>query len=252
MSFIEDLFSVKDKVVLVTGASRGIGHEIASGFEKAGATVIGVGRTEIIYVSSCFDYRTADIRNTDQITDLYEDIYSKHGSLNILVNAAGISIAATPVQNTIKEHKTREFTEIIETNLTSIYNCCSTVVPFMNEGSAIINITSIGAKLAFPNNPAYQASKGGLTALTRALAYDLVPKKIRVNNIVPGYIRTQMTNDSFENDNLRIQRENRMLIKRWGETSDLVGAAIFLASDASCYMTGTDICVDGGWSIKGL
>ena len=104
----------------------------------------------------------------------------------------------------------------------------------------------------YDRSAGYQASKGGLAALTRSLAYDLAKSSIRVNNIVPGYIHTQMTEESFINEELRIQREDRMLIKRWGEPIDLVGAAIFLASDASSYITGTDIYVDGGWSIKGL
>ena len=119
------------------------------------------------------------------------------------------------------------------------------------EGS-IINITSIGANLGFPNNPGYLASKGGLASLTRSFAYDLASKNIRVNSIVPGYIRTEMTSESYNNERLKKEREDRMLLKRWGECGDLVGAAIYLASNASSYVTGSEIYIDGGWSIKGL
>ena len=193
-----------------------------------------------------FDYYPIDIRDHNKFTELCNLIYKKHKQINVLFNAVGISLSP------YNDHSNEDFLEILETNLIAIYKCCNVVSSFMNEGDAIINITSIGAKLAFPNNPGYLASKGGLAALTRSLAYDLSKNNIRVNNIVPGYINTQMTKESFENNKLRVHRENRMLINRWGKTTDLVGAAIFLASKASSYVTGTDICVDGGWSVKGL
>ena len=246
MNYIEELFSLKNKIIIVTGASRGIGFEIATGFSKAGATVIGVGRTENIETKD-FDYYPIDIRDQNKITELCKLLYKKYKQINVLFNSVGIS--SSPYSD---KDSNEDFLEILETNLIAIYKRCNVVSSFMNAGDAIINITSIGAKLAFPNNPGYLASKGGLAALTRSLAYDLSKNNIRVNNIVPGYIHTQMTKESFENNNLRVQRENRMLIKRWGETTDLVGAAIYLASDASSYVTGTDIYVDGGWSVKGL
>ena len=140
----------------------------------------------------------------------------------------------------------------MNTNLLGNYYCCDSVASFMKSESSIINITSIASNLGFPNNPGYQDSKGGLVALTRALAYDLDEKNIQVNSIVPGYIRTEMTKESFNDARLKKERENRMLLKRWGECSDLVGAAIYLASRASSYVTGSEIFVDGGWSIKGL
>ena len=246
MNYLEELFSIKNKVIIVLGASRGIGFEIAHGFSKAGAIVIGVGRTENIDAID-FDYYPIDIRDHLKFRDLCNLLYSKHKKINVLFNAAGISLSPNSDGN-----DNEDFLEILETNLIANYKCCNIVGKFMKEGDVIINITSICANLAFPNNPGYHASKGGLAAITRSLAYDLSGKGVRVNNIVPGYIRTQMTEESFEDNNLRVQRENRMLIKRWGETTDLIGAAIFLASDASSYITGSDIYVDGGWSIKGL
>jgi NAD(P)-dependent dehydrogenase (short-subunit alcohol dehydrogenase family) len=101
-------------------------------------------------------------------------------------------------------------------------------------------------------NPAYAASKGGVRILTKALALDYAPKKIRVNNIVPGYIHTAMTEKSYSDKTLSDERIDRMMIQRWGKTEDLIGAAIYLASGASSYVTGTDLIVDGGWTAKGL
>ena len=119
------------------------------------------------------------------------------------------------------------------------------------QGS-IINITSLNAELAFPDNPAYVAFKGGLKQLTKALALDLGSSGIRVNSIGPGYIRTEMTSRSWANQPARQLRAERSVLKRWGEPTDLAGAVIYLASDASSFVTGQDVYVDGGWLIKGL
>ena len=122
----------------------------------------------------------------------------------------------------------------------------------LSGGGSIINITSIGSTLGFPGNPSYGASKGGLRVLTKALANDLGDENIRVNNLAPGYIRTDMTEISFKDERKNKARLQRMLLGRWGEITDLCGAAIFLASDASSHVTGTDLFVDGGWTAKGL
>ena len=119
-------------------------------------------------------------------------------------------------------------------------------------GGSIINITSLNAELAFPNNPAYVAFKGGLKQLTKALALDLGQYNIRVNNIGPGYMKTDMTKKSWLNPKLRKARTSRILLNRWGEKEDIVGPCIFLASDASKYVTGHDLYVDGGWLANGL
>ena len=122
----------------------------------------------------------------------------------------------------------------------------------MHNGGSIINITSIGALQGFPNNPGYVASKGGTLALSRALALDYSKNNIRVNDIAPGYIKTDMTIKSFDDLEANQDRLNQMMIKRWGEPKDIIGAAIFLASDASSYMTGSSLIIDGGWISKGI
>jgi gluconate 5-dehydrogenase len=122
----------------------------------------------------------------------------------------------------------------------------------MGAGGAIINVASIGGLTGFPDNPGYVASKGGLRLLTKALAVDHGPRGIRVNTLVPGYIHTEMTAASYADPERHAQRAHHTCLGRWGEVEDLVGAAVFLASDASRYMTGQDLVIDGGWTAKGL
>ena len=121
-----------------------------------------------------------------------------------------------------------------------------------NSGGSIINLTSIGAEQGFPNNPAYCASKGGLKQLTKALAYDWGKYGIRVNNLVPGYTNTPMNKKSWNDQSLRNKRASSTVLNRWAESEEMVGPAIFLASDASSYVTASDLVVDGGWIAKGL
>ena len=120
------------------------------------------------------------------------------------------------------------------------------------RNGSIIKITSINAEMGFPRNPAYAAAKGGLKMLGKALAKDWGIYGIKVNNLGPGYIKTDMTMRRFQNKKTRKQREERTLLGRWGEVDDLVGPCIFLASDASKYVTGLDLYVDGGWLANGL
>ena len=247
-SYLDSVFSMEGKVCLVTGASRGIGYGIAEAFNRAGAVVYGLGRTPADTIVSDWNYIRCDVTDKKELLSVLQKINDDGHKLNVLVNAAGVT---SP--NSTGDLKTN-FRNIIETNLVAIYDCCVEALPYMKlaGGGSIINITSIGSKLGFPGNPSYGASKGGLRMLTKALANDLGLDNIRVNNLAPGYIKTDMTKLSFEDRDLNKARQERMLLGRWGEISDLCGAAIFLASDASSYVTGTDLFVDGGWTAKGI
>ncbi len=121
----------------------------------------------------------------------------------------------------------------------------------MKSGS-IINITSLSSEQGFPNNPGYAASKGGIKAFTKSLAIDLGSKGIRVNCVIPGYIKTDMTINSYNQMKTNKERLERIILNRWGNPDDLIGTFIFLISDASKYITGIDLPVDGGWLAKGL
>ena len=178
----------------------------------------------------------------------FTKIGEKYGRIDALVNNAGISI---PLENPYIDDLAYEKTILI--NLHSVFSLCSAVCPIMAEhkSGSIINITSLGAELAFPNNPSYQISKAGLRQLTKALARDWGQSGVRANNVCPGYIQTAMTSKSFNDKILNKQRSDKTLLKRWGASEDLLGPTLFLISDASSYITGTDIYVDGGWTANG-
>ena len=249
MTYLEELFSLQGKVCLVSGASRGIGAAIAHALHLVGGTVIGVGRSEKPANEKPWRYEKCDINDGVKVSQLCAEVHAEYGTLDVLVNAAGITQPKTSSGDA-----SDNFRETLETNLVSIHGLCSQAANYMKlaGGGSIINITSIGSVMGFPGNPAYVASKGGLRMLTKALAFDYGADGIRVNNIAPGYIKTNMTSTSYEDPDLHKERLNKMLIPRWGQPLDLCGAAIYLASDASGYVTGIDLFVDGGWTIKGI
>lgn len=249
--YLDSLFTLRGKVALVTGASRGIGAGIAEALVEGGALVVGCGRSAPTQSkgASRFDYRQVDVLDPEQFAAMCAEVFAAHGRIDVLVNAAGISLPKSEGQQA-----QRDFERTIATNLTAVHHCCQEVADYMKKtgGGSIINVTSIGSVLGFPGNPAYVASKGALRMLTQALALDLAADNIRVNNLAPGYVRTEMTEASYQDPVRHAQRLQHMIIKRWGTPQDLAGAAIFLASGASAYVTGIDLFVDGGWTAKGM
>jgi gluconate 5-dehydrogenase len=244
---IARLFSLEGKTALVTGASRGIGAALADGLAGAGARVTGVARSAAPRQAfrHTVHYVTADI--ADGLDAVVADMIAEYGRIDVLINAAGISVP------TAGAGALAAFDTTLAVNLRTAYTACLAVAPHMRDrGGSIINVTSINSLVGFPDNPGYVAAKGGLRMLTKALAVDLGPSGVRVNALAPGYIHTEMTAASFADPERRAQRTRHTCLGRWGDVDDLVGAAIFLASDASRYMTGQDLVVDGGWTAKGL
>jgi len=245
---MNNLFSIKDKIALVTGAgSGGIGEAIAEGFEKAGAVVFyGIHHLNVRDKPDPFKIEL-NIANDNSRRNIIEKIAQYKNQLDILVNAAGIT---RPGHENILA-----WDETIEINLTSIFLLCRLVKDaFMIRQlkGSIINITSICADLAFSGNPSYNVSKAGLKMLTKSLAKDLVKYNIRVNNLCPGYFDTKMTQKS-QNDVERYDKiRERIMSSRFGKSEELIGPAIFLASDASSYMTGSDLVIDGGFINNGV
>ena len=247
-SYVEKLFSLNGKVALITGGSKGIGAEIAFSLLKSGANIVCVSRSKNTIKKELKDYyMQCDVSDTVQFNKVCKYVNELYGGIDILVNAAGITLKSDDSSD-----KFDVFNKTLNVNLTSVYQCCELASNFMKNGGSIINITSIGSMLGFPSNPSYVASKGGVRMLTKALAEDFSSRGIRVNNIVPGYILTDMTKSSFNDKKLNRERVDRMMIKRWGDVKDISGAAVFLASGASSYVTGIDLVVDGGWTSKGI
>lgn len=247
--FLETLFTLKDKTVLVAGASRGIGHALAEGCARAGGRVYALGRTKesLLFAVGNVTYQSCDITDAAAVKALCAGLAERHGSIDVLVNCAGISLDPDP------DGKSDAFKMTMEVNLIAAYGLMQAVHPHMKaKGGSMIQVTSLASRFGMPGNPGYVAAKGGLASLCRALALDWGKDGIRVNAILPGYILTDMTRRSHEDEDKRDARQRRMILDRWGKPDDLVGAVLFLASEASAYVTGTEIVVDGGWSAKGL
>lgn len=246
MSYLQELFSLENRVAIVTGAARGNGKAIALGLKGAGAHVVAV---DVLENDIGCDMYYCDITKNSDLTALVEYVIYKYGKIDILVNNAGVSLGGD-----FSSYPEEAWTKTYEVNLKAPFELTKLVAEHMKKSKAgsIINITSLNAELAFPDNPAYMTFKGALKQLTKSTAYDLGSYGIRANNLGPGYIKTQMTERSWYQLDLHNARKNRTLLGRWGESKDLIGAAIFLASDASSFMTGQDLYVDGGWLSKGI
>ena len=258
MPYLENLFSLQGKVALVTGATRGLGRAMAAALLRAGATVVlngsnATGLTETTQQLQAAGLSAtsfaADLSDPQQVVQLAESVLRTQPRIDVLVNNAGVTFP-----HELADYPDDFWQKTFRVNLEAPFQLARRLAPRMKEqgGGSIINISSIGAELGFPNNPAYGAAKGALKQLTKSLAVDLGPFGIRVNNLGPGYFHTDMANFSYSDPERRQARAGRTLLGRWGEPDDLTGAVIFLASDASRYMTGQDLYLDGGWLAKGL
>ncbi|WFU43689.1 SDR family oxidoreductase [Bradyrhizobium sp. CB82] len=239
-------FSLAGKIAVVTGASRGIGAAIAAGLKDGGAEVFGLSRSgtapQGVTPIAC------DLSDDAAIARAVAIVSAQHGRLDVLVNAAGISLPAQSAESELAR-----FRSTVATDLTGVYATILAAHPLMKTaGGSIINVTSINSVRGFPGNPGYVAAKAGLAGLTRALAADFAADGIRVNALAPGYVATEMTAKSFADPAMHEDRRRHTMLGRWGQPADMVGAAVFLASPASAYVTGQEIFVDGGWTAKGL
>ena len=239
---------MKNKIVIVTGAGRGIGQAIAERFGAEGSRVILVDIDEagvssvaegIVASGGSASAVATDVASEEQVDVLFDQVLSDFGSLDVLVNNAGV---ISPTKHLLEVDKAW-WDMIIGVNLTGTFMCARRAAHIMapkGHGS-IINMSSGGATKAHRAFVAYDASKGGIEAMTRAMALDLAPYGVRVNCLVPGFIDTYGADEE--------KRENQGAIVplgRMGEAADLAGSAVFLASSDSAYITGQRIVVDGG------
>lgn len=240
----------KKKVVIVTGAGRGIGRSVAQAYAKKGATVIIIDidselglETEklIIEAGGAAEFFQADVRNGREIEKVISDAVKKYYKIDILINNAGISKWKSPYELSIEE-----WDEIINTNLRSVFLITREVAKFMKEhgGGSIVNIASTRALMSEPNSEAYAASKGGIVALTHALAASLSPDSIQVNCISPGWIETGEYEQLREVDHLQ------HLSRRVGKPEDIARACLYLTEEGNDFIAGTNIVIDGGMTKK--
>ena len=249
---ILDSFRLDDEVALVTGASTGLGQAIAIALAEAGADVACQGNTHtpdetctaINAVGRKSLALTGDLSERETPRKLIENTISHFGQLGILVNNAG-TIRRAPATDYSEE----DWATVIEVNLSSVFRLSQLAGRHMIERGRgkILNIASLLSFQGGVTVPAYAASKGGVAQLTKALANEWAAKGVNVNAIAPGYMRTNNTKALQQDETRNRQILERIPAGRWGEPSDLAGAAVFLCSAASDYVNGHVLVVDGGW-----
>jgi 2-deoxy-D-gluconate 3-dehydrogenase len=253
-----ELFDLTGKVAIVTGGNGGIGLGIARGLADAGADIAVVGRNEEKSKAAVADLRGRGVKAIAAVTDvtdkqavgrMVDHVKGDLGRIDILVNNAGINIRKPP-----HVLEAEEWSSVIDTNLTSAFLCSKAVHPAMKAagGGKVINIGSMMSIFGASFTPAYAASKGGIVQFTRACACAWAADNIQANAILPGWIDTDLTKRArVEVGGLHERVLARTPAARWGAIDDFAGIAVFLASPASDFVTGTAIPVDGGYSIMG-
>jgi 2-dehydro-3-deoxy-D-gluconate 5-dehydrogenase len=252
------LFDLTGRVAIVTGGNGGIGLGMARGLAEAGAAVVlaarNVGKsTDAVKELESRGARAAmvkvDVRSEASCREMVQTTVDRFGRLDILVNNAGTNIRKQPQEYTLQEYQT-----VLETNLTSAFMGCQAAYPHMLRagGGKIVNIGSMMSIFGASFTAPYAASKGGIVQLTKALATAWAKDNIQVNAVLPGWIDTELTRQARQQvSGLHERVLARTPAGRWGTPDDHAGIAVFLASPASDFVTGTAIAVDGGYSVQG-
>ncbi len=252
------LFDLTGRIAIVTGGNGGIGLGMATGLCEAGAHAVLVGRNAekgrqalagLASRKLSASFVEADVTDEAACGRIVAGIVEAHGGIDILINNAGIAIRKPPEDYTLAEWRA-----VMDTNLTSAFIMSQAVYSSMKSrgGGKIVNIGSVLALFGAPFSVAYSASKGGLVQFTKALATAWAPANIQVNAILPGWIDTDLTIAArAQVQGLEQSVISRVPAKRWGKVEDFAGAAIFLSSTASDFVTGTTLLVDGGFTAQG-
>lgn len=240
------------KTAIVTGASQGIGLATATSLHGAGANVVinyfeddnGQNRelatAAVEQLGSRAIALAADVRDLDQLATMNQQTVAQFGGVDILINNAGILR-----DRSFKKMSQTEWSDVIDTNLTGVFNSCKASLEFFNQGGAIVNVASLSAVTGFFGQSNYAAAKAGVVTLTKVLSKELARQKVRVNAVAPGVVNTQM-GQSIPEENRKAMLGN-IPLNRFAEPSEIGDVILFLASDLSSYVTGQTIHVNGGW-----
>ncbi|MCF2505034.1 glucose 1-dehydrogenase [Dyadobacter sp. CY107] len=248
------LFDLSGKVAVITGGSKGLGLAMAAGLASAGANIVLVNRNALDGEKSAAELRVfgtqvtsfaADITSVDQTEAMVRFVVETFGKIDILINSAGINI-----RGPIDQLSLGDFNQVMEVNVNGTWLASRAVTPLMKQqrSGKIINLASTLGLVGLANRTPYTASKGAVVQMTRALAMELAPFNINVNAICPGPFLTEMNIPIADSDEARDIIIGATALQRWANLQEIQGAAIFLSSEASSYMVGSILTVDGGWT----
>lgn len=245
-------FELEGKSALVTGAGRGLGRAVADGLAEAGAVVYGTSRDRDTAESIARRYGThavtVDMTDTATIRDAVSELLDRSGGIDLLVNNAGVNIPKPAVELT--EH---DWDTVIDTNLRGSFFLTIELAKrwlASSRTAAVVNVASQAGLVAIEDRAAYGTSKAALIHLTKQLALEWAPRGIRVNAVAPTFVRTELTESTLSRPDRAEQLLSRIPVGRFGEPADIVGAVVFLLSDAAGLITGHTIAIDGGYTIR--
>ena len=253
-----ELFSLKGKIAVVTGAARGIGFATADALSEAGATVVITDMNGEAAAKAADEFRAKgrhadsevlDVTDTRAVEAVHAAIVAKHGRVDILVNNAGIAISNRPAETMDDQ----TWLKVLDVNLNGVFWCCRTFGKAMLDqgGGTIVNVGSMSADIV--NRPQeqaqYNASKAGVHHLTKSLAAEWATRNIRVNAVAPTYIETDLTRYVYDDPEMMKHWIGNTPMNRMGQPSEIAAVILFLASDAASLMTGSIVSVDGGYTV---